>query len=65
MSTVPSVMTQWKELAHLLEEEWHGQAIDRHQACTLAATLLPQFPELRNTLTHIQSRLGRRDQIAH
>lgn len=59
MSNTPSTRNQWRELAQLLEVEWRGQSIDPDRACTLAVALLPQFPELRNTLTHIQSRLGR------
>lgn len=58
-------MTQWKELAHLLEVEWRGQSIDPQRASDLAAALLPQFPELRNTLSHIQSRLGRPGGVVH
>jgi hypothetical protein len=59
MQTMPSTMIQWKELARILEGEWRGQSIDSQRARDLADVLLPQFPELRNTLTHIQARLGR------
>lgn len=51
-------MTEWKELAHILEIEWRGQSIDMNRARILADSLLPQFPELRHTLTHIQARLA-------
>lgn len=58
MQTMPSTMIQWKELARILESEWHGQSIDTQRARDLADALLPQFPELRCTLTHLQARLG-------
>lgn len=58
MPTMPNTMTQWKELARILEGEWRGQVIDAQRARDLAETLLPQFPELRCTLTHLQARLG-------
>jgi hypothetical protein len=51
-------MAQWKELARMLEGEWHGQTLDPTRARALADTLLPQFPELRCTLTHLRERLG-------
>lgn len=59
MQTQPNTMIQWKELARILEKEWHGQSIDTQRARDLADVLLPQFPELRNTLTHLRARLDR------
>lgn len=58
MQTMPSTMIQCQELAHILEGEWRGQPIDTQRARDLADVLLPQFPELRQTLTHIRARLG-------
>jgi|GEM_PF-2098466 hypothetical protein len=49
---------QWIELAYLLEVEFRGEPIDRARARQLAASLLPRFPELTCTLTHIQRRLA-------
>lgn len=58
MIRTESATVQWIELARLLRMEWSGDAIDRARALSLARTLLPHFPELRNTLTHIQRRLS-------
>ncbi|MBC7905265.1 MAG: hypothetical protein H7Y60_00770 [Rhodospirillaceae bacterium] len=57
MKTAPNIMSEWKELARMLEGEWRGQSLDIQRARTLADSLLPQFPELRCTLTHLQARL--------
>lgn len=49
---------QWVELAYLLKVEFRGESIDRARARELATKLLPHFPELNYTLTHIQRRLA-------
>lgn len=50
---------QWIELAHILEAEWRGERINRNQARDLAVTLLPKHPEMRMTLSSIQTRMAR------
>ncbi|MBF0323550.1 hypothetical protein [Magnetospirillum moscoviense] len=50
---------QWIELAHILEAEWRGERINRSQARDLAMTLLPKHPEMRMTLSSIQTRMAR------
>lgn len=57
MHIAPNTVSEWKELARMLEGEWRGQSLDVQRARTLTETLLPQFPELRCTLTHLQARL--------
>ena len=56
-TSMPGAMAQWKELAHLLEDEWRGRAIDPDRARELAGALLPAHPELTNVLNHIRARM--------
>ncbi len=50
---------QWIELAQMLENEWHGERINRIKASELATSLLPSHPEMRWTLRSIQTRMAR------
>lgn len=45
-------------LAKLLEEEHRGIAVDRRQLRDLAVSLLPAYPDLRNTLSHLRDRVS-------
>lgn len=56
--TSAKTVGQWLELAALLRTEWQGAAIDRQRAHHLAGKLLPDHPELKNTLVHIQGRMA-------
>ncbi|MCR6632996.1 MAG: hypothetical protein NVV74_24745 [Magnetospirillum sp.] len=56
----PQAARQWQELAHMLRDEWQGQGIDCRRALELADGLLPDYPELKHTLTHIRRRMTRR-----
>lgn len=47
------------QLAQLLESEWKGASIDRKHVRDLAERLLPQHPELRNTLSSVRNRMAR------
>lgn len=48
------------QLAKMLEMEFTTGTIDRVRARELAERLLPQHPELRNTLTSVRNRMARR-----
>lgn len=49
----------WLELARLLRAEWRGEDVDPDRVRHLADTLLPDNPDMRHTLGHIQQRLAR------
>lgn len=48
----------WQELAHSLRTEWEGGAVDRLRMLELANELLPQSPEMQQTLTHLTRRMA-------
>lgn len=47
----------WQELAHSLRTEWEGGPVDRQRMLELANELMPQYPDMRHTLTHLARRM--------
>lgn len=47
---------EWNEVATLLRNEHDGMQINQGRLNSLAQTLLPHFPEMRNTLNSIARR---------